>query len=404
MAASGPAPDPLLPHVRPHQRGHRWNSWDIPGLPGRQLGGLVRLSMRSGSPNPNYPGQPRIGGDSAMLKTRICDLFDIRYPIVSAGMGGVAGAELAAAVSQAGGLGTIGLAGVSREMIQNEVAAARRLTSKPLAANLIAPFLRPGVVETMSRLPIQVVTFFWGDARQYADAVGVLRQAGIKTVWQCGSVDEARWAREAGVDAVMAQGLEAGGHVRGTVTTLALVPQVRDAIGDLPLLAAGGIADGRGLAAVLALGADGAVFGTRFLAAAESAAHRQYKQRVVAADATATVHTTLFDIGWPDAPHRVLRTKVIDEWERAGRPQPGQRPGEGQTIAHWRLSQTDLPLVSYTVMPPLNGVAGDLEAMPLYAGQSCSLVREILPAAAIVRSIAAEARAVIEQRLAPLAR
>src|SRR5579875_3442992 len=182
-----------------------------------------------------------------MLKTRICDLFDIRYPIVSAGMGGVAGAELAAAVSQAGGLGTIGLAGVSREMIQNEVAAARRLTSKPLAANLIAPFLRPGVVETMSRLPIQVVTFFWGDARQYADAVGVLRQAGIKTVWQCGSVD-----------AVMAQGLEAGGHVRGTVTTLALVPQVRDAIGDLPLLAAGGIADGRGLAAVLALGADGA--------------------------------------------------------------------------------------------------------------------------------------------------
>src|SRR5579875_787725 len=328
-----------------------------------------------------------------MLKTRICDLFDIRYPIVSAGMGGVAGAELAAAVSQAGGLGTIGLAGVSREMIQNEVAAARRLTSKPLAANLIAPFLRPGVVETMSRLPIQVVTFFWGDARQYADAVGVLRQAGIKTVWQCGSVD-----------AVMAQGLEAGGHVRGTVTTLALVPQVRDAIGDLPLLAAGGIADGRGLAAVLALGADGAVFGTRFLAAEESAAHRQYKQRVVAADATATVHTTLFDIGWPDAPHRVLRTKVIDEWERAGRPQPGQRPGEGQTIAHWRLSQTDLPLVSYTVMPPLNGVAGDLEAMPLYAGQSCSLVREILPAAAIVRSIAAEARAVIEQRLAPLAR
>jgi nitronate monooxygenase len=339
-----------------------------------------------------------------MLKTRVCELFGVQYPIVSAGMGGVASAELAAAVSAAGGLGTIGLAGVGREAIHNEVAAARRLTAKPLAANLIAPFLRPGVVETVAELPIQAVTFFWGDARQWADSISLLRGRSIKTIWQCGSAQEARWAREAGVDAVMAQGVEAGGHVRGVVTTLALVPEVRDAIGDLPLLAAGGIADGRGLAAVLALGADGAVFGTRFLAAAESAAHRQYKQRVVAADATATVHTTLFDIGWPDAPHRVLRTKVIDEWERAGRPQPGQRPGEGQTIAHWRLSQTDLPLVSYTVMPPLNGVAGDLEAMPLYAGQSCSLVREILPAAAIVRSIAAEARAVIEQRLAPLAR
>ncbi len=338
-----------------------------------------------------------------MLKTRICDLFDIRYPIVSAGMGGVAGAELAAAVSQAGGLGTIGLAGVSREMIQNEVAAARRLTSKPLAANLIAPFLRPGVVETMSRLPIQVVTFFWGDARQYADAVGVLRQAGIKTVWQCGSVDEARWAREAGVDAVMAQGLEAGGHVRGTVTTLALVPQVRDAIGDLPLLAAGGIADGRGLAAVLALGADGAAFGTRFVASVQSAAHRKYKERLVGAQATQTVHTTLFDIGWPDAPHRVLRTGLIDQWERAGSPPSGKRPGEGHTIARLRHGEIDAELVTYTVMPPLQYVEGDFEGMPFYAGQSCGLVNDIPSGGEIVRRIAAEAAAVIEKRLAPLA-
>ncbi len=133
-----------------------------------------------------------------MLKTRICDLFGIEYPIVLAGMGGVASAELAAAVSEAGGLGTMGLAGVSSEMIHNEVAAARRLTSKPLATNLIAPFLRPGIVEAMSRLPIQAVTFFWGDARQYADAIEVVRAHGIKTIWQCGSADEARWARDAG--------------------------------------------------------------------------------------------------------------------------------------------------------------------------------------------------------------
>src|SRR5262249_53851715 len=206
-----------------------------------------------------------------MLKTRICELLGIEFPIVSAGMGGVARAELAAAVSEAGALGTIGLAGVSSEAMQNEVAAARRLTAKPLATNLIAPFLRPGVVETIAALPIQAVTFFWGDARQHAGAISLLRAGGIKTIWQCGDVQEARWAREAGVDVVMAQGLEAGGHVRGNITTLAMVPEVRDAIGEIPLLAAGGIADGRGLAAVLALGADGAVFGTRFVASAESA-------------------------------------------------------------------------------------------------------------------------------------
>jgi len=339
-----------------------------------------------------------------MLKTRICDLFDIEYPIVSAGMGGVATAELAAAVSEAGALGTIGLAGLSREAMQNEVAAARRLTAKPLATNLIAPFLRPGVVETMAALPIQAVTFFWGDARQYADAISLLRARGIKTIWQCGDVREARWAREAGVDMVMAQGVEAGGHVRGNVTTLALVPEVRDAIGDLPLLAAGGIADGRGLAAVLALGADGAVFGTRFVASVESAAHLRYKQRIVEGDAIQTMHTTLFDIGWPDAPHRVLRTRFIEGWEQAGCPPPGNRPGEGQTINHWRHSGSDVALVNYTVMPPLDDVEGDFEGMPFYAGQSCSLVREILPAGEIVRRIAAEARAVIQQRLAPLAR
>ena len=338
-----------------------------------------------------------------MLKTRICDLFGIEYPIVLAGMGGVACAELAAAVSEAGGLGTIGLAGVSSEAIRNEIAAARRLTSKPLATNLIAPFLRPGVVETMSTLPIQAVTFFWGDARQYAGAISLVREHGIKTIWQCGNAQEAQWARDAGVDVVMAQGVEAGGHVRGTVSTLALIPEVRDAIGDLPLLAAGGIADGRGVAAVLALGADGAVLGTRFLVSAESAAHPQYKERIVGADATQTVHTTVFDIGWPDAPHRVLRTGLIEQWERAGSPPAGKRPGEGKTIAHFRHSQNDIALVNYTVMPPMDYVEGDLEGMAFYAGQSCSLIRDIPPAGEIVRRIAAEAAAVIQKRLQPMA-
>jgi len=339
-----------------------------------------------------------------MLKTKLCELFGIEYPIISAGMGAIAMADLAAAVSAAGGLGTLGLGVSSREGIQIEVAAARSRTDRPLAANLIVPFLRPGIVAAVARLPIQVLTFFWGDARDHVESIRIARDAGIKAVWQCGSADEARWAKEAGCDAVMAQGFEAGGHVRGETTTLTLIPEVRDAIGDTPLIAAGGIADGRGLAAVLALGADGAVFGTRFLASEEVLAHPLYKQRVIEANARDTFHTTLYDVGWPDAPHRVLRTEFVERWEAAGRPATGQRPGEGETIIEIKRGDVSAPLVKYTVMPPADYVEGDLAALPFYAGQSCSLVREILPAGAIVQRIAAEAQAVIEHRLASFTR
>lgn len=339
-----------------------------------------------------------------MLKTQICELFGIEVPIISAGMGGVALAELAAAVSQAGGLGTVGLAAFGREAIHNELSEARRRTAKPLAANLIVPFLRPGIVETVVQAPIQVLTFFWGDAREQLDSIRLTQRRGIKVMWQCGTPDEARWAKEAGVDAVMAQGFEAGGHVRGETTSLALIPEVRDAIGDLPMVAAGGFADGRGLAAALALGADGAVFGTRFLASNEAATHPAYRERIIEANARDTFHTTLFDIGWPEAPHRVLRTQTVEQWESAGRPSSGSRPGEGEVHAQSRRADLEIPLVNYTVMPPTDYIEGNIEGLPFYAGQSCSLVREVLPAAEIVRRLAIEAEAVINNRLAAFAR
>jgi NAD(P)H-dependent flavin oxidoreductase YrpB (nitropropane dioxygenase family) len=339
-----------------------------------------------------------------MLKTRFTELLAVQYPIVSAGMGGVALAELAAAVSNAGGIGTIALAGFTPEAIQNEIAAARKLTARPLFVNLLVPFLRPGIIETVVKEPIQGVTLFWGDPAEY---IPIVKKSGLKAIWQCGSVKEANAAHAAGADALMVQGFEAGGHVRGLVTSLALIPSVRDAVGDeIPIIAAGGFADGRGLAAALALGADAAVFGTRFLASDEAAADPRYQQRIIAAEAEETVHTELYDIGWPKAPHRVLRTKVIDEWERAGRPETGKRPGEGRSIGKMTRSGMDIevPTVKYSVMAPTSSFEGDIEELALYAGMSVSLVREKLPAGEIVKRIAAEAAEIITGRLASMAR
>jgi nitronate monooxygenase len=337
-----------------------------------------------------------------MLRTKLCELFRIEYPIVSAGMGGIALAELAAAVSEAGGLGTLGLAGFSPEAMHREIKAARRLTKKPLAVNVIVPFLRPGVVEALAREPIQAVTFFWGEPDEPIDH---LKTSGIKVIWQCGSPTQARAALKAGADAIIAQGVEAGGHIWGTIGSMVMIPDIRDAIGDLPLIAAGGLADGRGLAAALALGADGAAFGTRFVASVEAQASERYKQRIIVAEGDSTIHTTLFDVGWPNAPHRVLRTKEVKLWEEAGRPPSGHRPGEGETIGKLKragVELTDVP--RYSVIPPSRYFDGDEESLPFYSGQSCALIRQVLPAGEIVRQIADEASAIIEKRLMPLTR
>ena len=336
-----------------------------------------------------------------MLKTRFCELFGIEHPIVLAGMGTVALAKLAGAVSKAGGLGTIALTGYSPEAASNEIGAARQITDQPIAVNLLVPFLNPNIYQGLARQSISAVTLFWGDP---AEQIPPCKSFGLKVIWQCGSAKEAIDAKRAGADAIIAQGFEAGGHVRGTVTTFALIPEVRDAIGDLPMAAAGGIVDGRGLAAALALGADAAVFGTRFLASNEAAAHPEYKKLMVASRSADTVYTKLFDVGWPDAAHRVIRTPLVEQWERAGSPPPGHRAGEGEQIARMRRDDVDAPLVRYSVNPPSDSVEGDVSGLPFYAGQGVGQVTDILPAGEIVAQIAAEAQVVIGKRLAPLAR
>ncbi|MFL6114071.1 MAG: nitronate monooxygenase [Catenulispora sp.] len=196
------------------------------------------------------------------------DIRELPVPVVQAGMGSVARHELAAAVSEAGGLGTIAGA---RAPIARELAAARRLTGRPVAVNLLLPFLRPGDAEAAAEADL-VITF-WGRPRRLSSA---------PWVHQCGSVAEARAAAAAGADAVIAQGVEAGGHVRGTVPGFELLGQIRAAV-SVPVLVAGGIVDRPGVKAALDAGAVAAVVGTRFLASEESRVHPDYKQRCLQA-------------------------------------------------------------------------------------------------------------------------
>jgi NAD(P)H-dependent flavin oxidoreductase YrpB (nitropropane dioxygenase family) len=309
----------------------------------------------------------------------------MELPIVQAPIGSAAGPALVAAVAAAGGLGMLAITWKDASRIRQEVRQVRELTDGAFGVNIVLGWQPEERIEAALAEGVRLFSFFWGDP---ASHIGRIHDAGALAALTVGSAREASQAVEAGVDVVVAQGWEAGGHVWGSVATLPLVPAVVDAVGPTPVVAAGGIADGRGLAAVLCLGAQAGWLGTRFLASQEALVHPQYKQWVVEALETATVHTELFDGGWPEAPHRVLENEVFRTWEKAGRPVSGSRPGEGRPIA----KRGDGSLIQqYSVEMPTPDVTGDLGAMALYAGQSAGMVREILPAAEIIRRIASEA-------------
>lgn len=237
-----------------------------------------------------------------------------------------------------------------------------------------------------------MISFFWRDP---SALVPRAKAGGATVLHSVGSVAEARSAAESGVDVVVAQGWEAGGHVRGTVATLPLIPAVVDAVAPTPVVAAGGIADGRGLAAVLALGAEAAWIGTRFLASSEASIHPHYLHRVLQASAADTVYLdNLFDRGWENAPHRVLRNPTVDRWEAAGRPAFGQRPGEGEVIAR---SSAGAPVLRYQSHTPGAGTEGEIEELPMWVGQSVGLVRKVQPAAEILREIVDEADTILRR-------
>lgn len=309
----------------------------------------------------------------------------VELPVVQAGMGGgTADHVLAAAVSDAGGLGTIGI--LEPSLLRREIAAARRLTGKPIAVNLLLPFTRSG--HRQAAADADVVVTFWGRP---------VRPSGRIWIHQCGSVDEGRAARAAGVDAVIAQGVEAGGHVRGRTPALELLEQLRRALPGCPVLVAGGIAGAADVRQALEAGAAAAVAGTRFLLSEESQAHRGYQRRLLEADDT--LLTQLFGLGWP-ANHRVIPNGATRRWLQAdGRGPIGLAAAQRVTApvlarlpSRWqtRLGAGARPGIPfYGPASPLVGEGDErLDVAPLYAGETVRRIADVRPAAELVRALA----------------
>ena len=299
-------------------------------------------------------------------------------------MGTLAKPGLAAAVANAGGLGLVSVYGVSAETVAALLDEATAATQGTLGANFIrTSFAEAAECVAIAAQRVRVVDFFYFDPEPAL--VDIVHQHGALACWQVGSVEEARAAAEAGCDFIVAQGNEAGGHVRGTIGLLPLLDAVLDGV-NIPVLAAGGIGSGRSMAAALAAGADGVRIGTRFVAAQEAEAHPDYVRALIAARPEDTVYTEAYSTNWPDAPHRVLRScidaattleadAVIGEFDWYGQPTPVRR--------------FDCLAIDKTTM-------GTIAAMPHWAGESVGDVTRIQPAAAIVEELVE----VAEQQLA----
>jgi nitronate monooxygenase len=302
-------------------------------------------------------------------------LLGIEKPIIQAPMSAVP--ELAAAVSNAGGLGMLALTWSSPA--GEVVRQTADLTDRSFGGNLALASDQHRRLDEALEAGIRIVSLFWGDPSGYVEQI---HEAGGIVLHTVGSAEDARRAAASGVDVVVAQGWESGGHVWGQVATLPLVPAVVDAVSPLPVIAAGGIGDARGVAAVLALGAQSAWLGTRFLMAQEMPIHAEYRRRLAeAVETDAQWYASLYGVGWPDAAHRALRNSTAEVWEAAGRPPLGVRPGEGDVIGHFASGEV---ILRYEPAAPMLGTTGDVEALSMWAGQSVALANHPQSAAEIV--------------------
>ncbi len=306
-----------------------------------------------------------------MLRTAICDLLGIEHPIIQGGMAHIATAELVSAVSNAGGLGIIGCGYYQAEWVRQQIRLTKQKTTKPFGINvpLTSPYVKE-VIEVILQEGVPIITTGTASPRPY---IHRFKQAGMKIMPVVGTVAAAKHMEEAGVDAVVAEGMESGGHI-GEVTTITLVPQVVDAV-KIPVVAAGGFADGRGLAAALALGAQGIQMGTRFVCSTECIAHLNYKQKILEADDRATTVTGQTT----GLPLRALKNSLTEQYaalEKAG------------------INKEELDLFGQGRMH-LGLIEGDTDEGSLLAGQIAGMIKDIKPVKAIIDETMAQAEKII---------
>jgi len=324
-----------------------------------------------------------------MIHTRVCDLLGIDHPVVLGGMGTATTAPLVSAVSNAGGFGTLGTSAFNTGTLDSEIAAIRERTDKPFGVNHLLFQIKEEMFAVTLRAQPAVIAFAWArkdqNLREYFKRA---HDTGAKVMHMAGEVPEALRAAEAGADVLVAQGTEAGGHV-GWMASLPLLPMMVKAVAPLPVLSAGGIADGRGLAAALALGAEGVLLGTRFMATLEAPIHPNFKQAIVETDGHDTVLTEIPDLAsqrvWPGAMSRAKRNKFIERW--AGR--------------EWALRQ-DAGEVGRQAAAAR--AAGDVDNASISYGQDAGLIDSIKSVKQVVQDIVVEAEEILRNRLPKLLR
>ncbi len=317
--------------------------------------------------------------------THLTRLVGCTVPIQQAGFGSSLNVELAAAVGRAGGLGTLGGTLGDAAVLAVACDEYEGLTDAPVGVNFVEPFFdRDRGMETLAVAAgrCALVEFFYGEPDPAL--VEAIHAGGALAGWQVGSVAEARRAEAAGIDLVILQGIEAGGHVRATQSLWPMLAEALDVVG-VPIVAAGGIASPRAMAAALAAGAAGVRMGTRFVASVESDFHRDYKALLVDADGDATVHTERFRELWPDAPHRVLRRSIA-----------AAEAGEGPTVGTMSAGAEPIDVPRFAGFAPVADAEGDIEAMACFAGEGVGAITAIRPAGDIVTEFSTEAGALLD--------
>ncbi len=319
-----------------------------------------------------------------MLTDRL-DPFHTKYPIWNAGMGGgLAGPELVHGISEAGGFGVLGVGGLPSDHISDMISETRTMTRKPFGANIILPMSDGTDIDACFDNQVEVIILFWGDPQPF---VRDARRRGVFLISQCGNAEESSAAASSGVDAVIIQGVEAGGHVKAKQNLSTTLEETCKELNNLPVIAAGGISSGRQIANHLKVGAKAVSLGTRFVASHEAYASKLYKERIISSTAADTTLTTLFDIGWKNARHRVIKTRVYEDWLSQGSPVPGDRQGENEIVGTLTINSKEMGIPKYTVFPPVLGFKGEIEELPLYAGESVNGITKIESASAIMAQL-----------------